>query len=170
MCAAPPMPASIRARPAHGAKLSLREYSYDCSARFDPGGRPMTIDGVRRPLLAPATRVIVRVALYYAVLLGISAYAWRHLPRTQVATLEELAGLLGGVASARGPAAQPAAPGSLADPMPALTVTLGMLAAALLALPVAWVYLLTRAKRGYQQSVVHTLVILPMVVAGIVVL
>jgi hypothetical protein len=45
-----------------------------------------------------------------------------------------------------------------------------MLAAALLALPVTWVYLLTRAKRGYQQSVVHTLVILPMVVAGVVVL
>ena len=130
----------------------------------------MAIDRVGRPLLAPATRTIVRVAFYYAVLLGVSAYAWRHLPRTQVATLEELAGLLGGAAPPRGPAAQPAPPGSFGDLMPALTVTLGMLAAALLALPVAWVYLLTRAKRGYQQSVVHTIVILPMVVAGIVVL
>jgi len=52
----------------------------------------------------------------------------------------------------------------------AVSVTLAMLAAALLALPVSWIYLLTRAKRGYQQSVVHTLVILPMVVAGVVVL
>ena len=45
-----------------------------------------------------------------------------------------------------------------------------MLAAVLLSLPVAWVYLLTRAKRGYQQSVVQLLIILPAVVAGIVLL
>ncbi|MEO8337299.1 MAG: DUF4956 domain-containing protein, partial [bacterium] len=36
--------------------------------------------------------------------------------------------------------------------------------------PVAWVYLLTRAKRGYQQSVVQLLIILPLVVSGIVLL
>jgi hypothetical protein len=35
---------------------------------------------------------------------------------------------------------------------------------------VAWVYQLTRAKRGYQQSVVQLLIILPAVVAGIVLL
>jgi hypothetical protein len=45
-----------------------------------------------------------------------------------------------------------------------------MAAAALLSLPVAWIYLLTRAKRGYQQSVVQLLVVLPTVVAGIVLL
>ncbi|MEP6509658.1 MAG: DUF4956 domain-containing protein, partial [Gemmatimonadales bacterium] len=36
--------------------------------------------------------------------------------------------------------------------------------------PVAWIYQLTRAKRGYQQSVVQILVILPLVVAGVVIL
>jgi hypothetical protein len=45
-----------------------------------------------------------------------------------------------------------------------------MLASILLSLPVAWIYLLTRAKRGYQQSVVQLLIILPLVVAGIVVM
>jgi hypothetical protein len=45
-----------------------------------------------------------------------------------------------------------------------------MLAAVLLSIPVAWVYLLTRAKRGYQQSVVQLLIILPTVVSGIVLL
>jgi hypothetical protein len=45
-----------------------------------------------------------------------------------------------------------------------------MLAAALLALPVAWIYTLTRSRRGYQQSVVQLLVMLPVVVAGVVVL
>ena len=52
----------------------------------------------------------------------------------------------------------------------ALTVGVAMLAAVLLSLPVAWVYLVTRAKRGYQQSVVQLLIILPAVVAGIVLL
>jgi hypothetical protein len=45
-----------------------------------------------------------------------------------------------------------------------------MLSALLFSLPVAWVYILTRAKRGYQQSVVQTLIVLPVVVAGVVVL
>ena len=42
--------------------------------------------------------------------------------------------------------------------------------AVLLALPVALVYVRTRAVRGYQQSVVQSLVVLPLVVAGVVVL
>jgi hypothetical protein len=131
----------------------------------------MTSAAPARFRMAAATRVIVRVVLYYGVVLGVSVWAWRHLPRTQVATLEELAALLGGAASATVPAAGERAPGgALADVGPAVAVSLAMLAAALLALPVAWVYLLTRTKRGYQQSVVHTLVILPMVVAGVVVL
>jgi hypothetical protein len=49
-------------------------------------------------------------------------------------------------------------------------VSVAMVGAILLMLPVAWVYQLTRAKRGYQQSVVQLLIILPLVVAGIVVL
>jgi len=52
----------------------------------------------------------------------------------------------------------------------ALTAALAMVSAILLSIPIAWVYLLTRAKRGYQQSVVHLLIVLPLVVSGIVVL
>jgi hypothetical protein len=47
---------------------------------------------------------------------------------------------------------------------------LAMMGAALLALPVAWIYALTRQKRGYQQSVVQTLMVLPPLVASVVVL
>ena len=50
-----------------------------------------------------------------------------------------------------------------------LTVA-GMVSSILLSVPVAWVYVLTRAKRGFQQSVVHLLIVLPLVVSGIVVL
>lgn len=52
----------------------------------------------------------------------------------------------------------------------AISVAIAILAAVLLSLPVAWVYQLTRAKRGYQQSVVQLLVVLPAIVAGIVLL
>jgi len=47
---------------------------------------------------------------------------------------------------------------------------IAMVGAYLLMLPVAWVYILTRAKRGYQQSLVQTLIVLPIVVAGVVIL
>ena len=45
-----------------------------------------------------------------------------------------------------------------------------MTAAFLLMVPVAWIYLLTRRKRGYDQSLIQTAVILPIVVAGVVIL
>jgi hypothetical protein len=45
-----------------------------------------------------------------------------------------------------------------------------MLTAFVTALPVAWIYTLTRNKKGYQQSVVQTLLILPFTIAGIVIL
>jgi hypothetical protein len=35
-------------------------------------------------------------------------------------------------------------------------------------LPVAWIYIMTRRRKGFRQSVVQTLVILPIVVAGVV--
>ena len=48
--------------------------------------------------------------------------------------------------------------------------TVAMVAGGLLALPVAWLYTITRQKRGYRQSMVQTLILLPVVVAGVLVL
>ncbi len=53
---------------------------------------------------------------------------------------------------------------------PAMAAGLAMVGSTLLMLPVAWIYTMTRQKRGYQQSIVQTLVILPAVVAGVVIL
>jgi hypothetical protein len=53
---------------------------------------------------------------------------------------------------------------------PAMAAGLAMVGSTLLMLPVAWIYTMTRQKRGYQQSMVQTLVILPPVVAGVVIL
>jgi len=63
----------------------------------------------------------------------------------------------------------PSTPGTV--PLaPAMAAGLAMVGSTLLMLPVAWIYTMTRQKRGYQQSIVQTLVILPAVVAGVVIL
>lgn len=54
---------------------------------------------------------------------------------------------------------------------PALIPTIiSMTAALATALPVTWIYTYTRQRKGYQQSVVQTFIILPVIVAGVVVL
>jgi hypothetical protein len=114
-----------------------------------------------------ATRVVIRLIVYYAVLIGGGALVWRVLPRAGAMAPTSLDMLFGG-----GPAGtvKGSTAAALDEVTLAVTVAVAMLAAILLALPVAWVYLLTRAKRGYQQSVVQLLIILPLVVAGIVLL
>ena len=52
----------------------------------------------------------------------------------------------------------------------ALSTLIAMSCALAFALPVAWIYILTRQKKGFSQSVVQSLLVLPLVIAGIVVL
>jgi uncharacterized membrane protein YhiD involved in acid resistance len=51
-----------------------------------------------------------------------------------------------------------------------MLVVIAVTSAFLLALPVAWVYMFTRQKKGYRPSDVHALVLMPVVVAGVVIL
>ena len=119
------------------------------------------------PQRSAATRIIVRSVVYYVVLVGITTLAWKFIPRNSAAIPASLEALLGGAeaVTSRGIPVVQLDEGSLA-----ISVAVAILAAVLLSLPVAWVYQLTRAKRGYQQSVVQLLVVLPAVVAGIVLL
>ena len=48
--------------------------------------------------------------------------------------------------------------------------SVAMVSGGVLSLPLAWLYTITRQKRGYRQSVVHSLILLPVVVAGIAVM
>ncbi len=126
----------------------------------------MATDGPR-PRPAPVAKALTRVVVYYAVLFTVGALALRALPRG--GPFVETVDLLGGsglpLQAAKGvPRAQ------LGEVDLAFTVAAAMLSAVLLSLPVAWIYVLTRAKRGYDQSVVHLLIVLPLVVSGIVVL
>jgi len=121
------------------------------------------------PATTPALRVLALVALYYLALGTASALAWRFLPHPTM--IESPVGALFGSASdivrasARNASSESLGQGTLAA-----TVALVMVAAGLLALPVAWVYTVTRSKRGYQQSIVQLLVVLPVVIGGVVVL
>ena len=45
-----------------------------------------------------------------------------------------------------------------------------MMSALLFSIPVAWIYTLTHKKKGWKQGTVQSLVVLPVVIAGIVVL
>jgi hypothetical protein len=122
----------------------------------------------------PAVRIIVRCLAYYAALAGGTWFVVGRSASRLPPSLEALMGLGGqtvpvGATSFQDLVSAPATAG-LDEATLALTVGVAMTAAALLSLPVAWIYLLTRAKRGYQQSVVQLLIILPTVVAGIVLL
>ena len=55
-----------------------------------------------------------------------------------------------------------------ADLQLALSTTLTLVGILLLMLPVTWVYMSIRGTKGHDQAIVHTLIILPIVVAGIV--
>lgn len=113
------------------------------------------------------SNIIVRLLVYYLVLAVVVWLSMNVLP----ATWEEL--IMSAVRPLVGMAAAPVTtfttPDSRVDALAPLAVVLmGVVASTasiLLCLPVAWTYMFTRQKKGYQQSVVHTLILLPVVVA-----
>lgn len=116
--------------------------------------------------------IVLRTTLYYVVLFAVAAWLWR-LPTAQAVMRGSLDALFssGGFAGFGQPSAPQAASAPALDATTlSITVAVAMIGATLLALPVAWIYGLTRRKRGYQQSVVQTLMVLPPLVAGVVVL
>jgi hypothetical protein len=116
--------------------------------------------------------ILLRVAVYYVILFGAAFVAWRYLPESMLPhqTLDSLISPPSDVTvipSKKHPGG-PAFTGTQATLT--VNVAVAMIAALLLILPVAWIYILTRHKKGYQQSVVQTLIILAPVVAGVVVM
>jgi len=50
----------------------------------------------------------------------------------------------------------------------AITAAMSMVGALAIMIPVTWVYMVTRRQRGYDESILHTLLILPVAVTGII--
>ena len=118
--------------------------------------------------------VLLRTVTYYA-LAGTVAWLLREYTPSQWGVLGGEDALIGGMTGAvtgggasRTQAAEQIA--ALANQPAALPAIVAMITAFVTTLPVAWIYTLTRNKKGYQQSVVQTLIILPVTIAGIVVL
>jgi len=113
---------------------------------------------------------LARVATYYGALAVVIIALVRYVPWVR----QTLSGgtLVGGsgVGDIFGPGAPPPV-GVAAEVEPWSVALLGafsMLGALAIMVPVTWVYMVTRSRRGYNESVVHTLLILPVAVTGIV--
>lgn len=114
---------------------------------------------------------VLQVLLYYLFLAGALAVVYQFEPNLQgVFSLARFrqamesgaAGLTGGGGVTEH---LELSPGEML-----LETVITMFGAVLLMLPVAWVYIMTRSKKGFSQSTVQTLIFLPIVVTGVVML
>jgi hypothetical protein len=117
-----------------------------------------------------ADSAIARVVAYYVLLFAATALFVELVPGAKelvgggIQASPELDAGVRGVITGSG------------EPMPIFSAPTGlpisevfaMVSAFALMLPVAWIYIMTRQRKGFRQSVVQTLVILPIVVAGVV--
>lgn len=95
----------------------------------------------------PTNRSLLRLALYYAGLVAATLGLERFWPAVR--------------------AAVSAAEGAAAPTRASVAVALAMSGALALVIPVAWVYMLTKRRQRWDPSVVQTVILLPLVVAGI---
>ena len=107
-----------------------------------------------------ALPVLARLAAYYAALAGVAVFLARWLPAAREAGSLTRLGELSGTA--------PAAAGPLGRPGAAVAAAVAMLGALTLVIPVAWTYMRTKPRARYDASLVQTVIILPVAVAGIV--
>jgi hypothetical protein len=127
--------------------------------------------------LSPAARRLLWIVAYYAVVFAGGALAWRASPAVRelvvsdrLETLTGLGALSRSAATEPFTGAAPAPSDASAYWTPAARTLLALLGALATALPLAWVYSLARRRRGFDQAMVHTLILLPIAVAGMVVL
>src|SRR5947209_13273656 len=115
----------------------------------------------------------VRLAAYYAVLGLATLLLIRTFPqlRDLFERFQELSPVHGAVSRKDAlEAAGTPGPASLGSMALGLITFLSMIGALALMIPTAWVYMVTKQERGYDQSVVQTVIVLPMTVAGTLIL
>jgi len=125
----------------------------------------------RRPTSASwfSAHPVLKIALYYLALAGGVALLYQFNPHVQgLFTMERFAAVV--ETGKKGLLADTTSYGNVTPAEVGLETLTAMLGAVLLMLPVAWVYILTRAKKGFSQSTVQTLIFLPIVVAGLILL
>jgi hypothetical protein len=125
---------------------------------------------ITRRFTYPVESPFTSLTLYYLVLIGIAMLAYHYAPILRPAftgaRLMKMASDTSNIFTDQAPVV---ASGTLSLEF-ALLLGVSMLGATFLMLPTAVVYMATRQKKGFDQSVVQTIVILAMSVAGVVVI
>lgn len=125
--------------------------------------------GLRQSLMA-------RVLLYYVLLAAAVFVLSRLIPETGPGSASGFESLVGGGPAdvlgqlGFGAAQAPTDVSVLNSPALALYTAISVLGALALMIPVAWVFMITRGERGWNQSTVQTLIMLPIAVCGIVII
>jgi uncharacterized membrane protein YhiD involved in acid resistance len=136
----------------------------------------MSANGSTGGLKDFAHSLIARVVFYYVGLATAISLTWVLLPPGGRA---EVMGVMSSLIAFRPTGApgvkldatgMPSADFVVPPFEPLILVFIAVTSAFLLALPVAWVYMFTRQRKGYRPSDVHAMVLMPVVVAGVVVL
>lgn len=125
---------------------------------------------ITRRFTYPVDSPFIAITLYYVLLVGIAMLLYRYAPMLRPAftggRLMSMAAQGNNIFSDQAPVV---ATGTLSLEF-ALLLGVAMIGATLLMLPTAVVYMATRQKKGFDQSVLQTIVILAMAVAGVVVI
>ncbi len=112
-----------------------------------------------------------RIVAYYGVLAVAGLLLLRYLPWVAQALTGGTAAGTPDVGAIFGPNTPPPVGEVIATEPPwsqAVLASVSMLGALALMVPVTWVYMVTRRQRGFDESVVHALLILPVAVTGII--
>jgi Domain of unknown function (DUF4956) len=142
-------------------------------AASGPGrfGQVMSSQAVRRitdRFTYPAEKPAITLVLYYALLFAVGALVVAFVPgAADMISGKRLLDLK------QGPGLEEAlrqSPGNWFVWNLSLSMALSMLGAFLLMLPASWVYMATRQKKGFDQQVVQTIIILAVAVAGVVII
>lgn len=110
------------------------------------------------------SNILLRTTLYYLVV-GVLLWWLKGLSVGGLPLDDETAQMITGVGKKAAARALPVETGSAS-----LHVLIAMSSALIFSIPVTWVYTLTHKKKGWKQGTVQSLVALPVVIAGIVVL
>jgi len=117
---------------------------------------------------------LARLVLYYALLALAIVVLLRVFPAIEsIFSMDRLRSLVGLEEIAPELAQEQPAEGEsgfLRQPNPGLRTLLAVLGALVLVIPIAWVYMVTKREVRYDQSLVHTIIILPIAVTGIVII
>ena len=135
---------------------------------------PTRVSGVIHSVVSrfvyPVQHPFQTLTLYYAVLIGLAALLIYFVPASRaMISGERLAELVGSGGNILTNQPNPAAASRQAW-MTTVDMALGMIGALLLMLPTSWVYMAERRRKGFDQAMVQTMIVLAVAIAGVVVI